>query len=63
MLSWRLSNSMTVDFCFEAVEAAIQDCGIPDIMNTDQGSHFPVAVIVDQVLWHGTQMSMDGNSF
>ena len=40
VLAWRLSNSMTVDFCLEAVEAAIRDYGTPEILNTDQGSQF-----------------------
>jgi hypothetical protein len=31
ILAWRLSNSMTVGFCIEAVEAAIRDYGIPEI--------------------------------
>jgi putative transposase len=60
VLSWRLSNSMTVDFCIEAVEAAIQDCGTPEILNTDQGSQFTGTTFVDQVLQHGIQISMDG---
>jgi putative transposase len=60
VLSWRLSNSMTVDFCLEAVEAAIQDCGTPEILNTDQGSQFTGTAFVDQVLQHGIQISMDG---
>ena len=30
VLAWRLSNSMTVDFCWEAVEAAIWGCGVPE---------------------------------
>jgi putative transposase len=60
VLSWRLSNSMTVDFCLEAVEAATQDCGTPEILNTDQGSQFTGTAFVDQVLQHGIQISMDG---
>ena len=38
VLSWRLSNSMTADFCVEALEEAIVRCGRPEIVNTDQGS-------------------------
>jgi putative transposase len=60
VLPWRLSNSMTVDFCLEAVEVAIQDCGTPEILNTDQGSQFTSTAFVDQVLQHGIQISMDG---
>ena len=60
VLSWRLSNSMTVDFCLEAVETAIQDCGTPEILNTDQGSQFTGNAFVDLVQQHGIQISMDG---
>jgi len=34
VLSWRLSNSLTTDFCLEAVEEAIQRYGKPEIFNT-----------------------------
>ena len=60
VLSWRLSNSMTSDFCLEAIEAAIRDYGTPEILNTDQGSQFTGTAFVDQVQRHGIQVSMDG---
>ncbi len=60
VLSWRLSNSMTVDFCLEAVESAIRDYGTPEILNTDQGSQFTSTAFVDLVQQHGIQISMDG---
>ena len=37
VLSWRLSNTMTADFCVEAVNEAIVKYGKPEIFNTDQG--------------------------
>jgi len=40
VLSWRLSNPLTPDFCIEAVEEALQRYGKPQILNTDQGSQF-----------------------
>ena len=43
VLSWRVSNSMTADFCVEALEEAIARYGAPEIFNTDQGSQFTVA--------------------
>jgi putative transposase len=60
VLAWQLSNSMTVDFCLEAVEAAIRDYGVPEILNTDQGSQFTATAFVDLVQQHGIQTSMDG---
>src|SRR6202049_5001693 len=40
VLSWRLSVTMEVDFCIEAVEEALARHRKPDIFNTDQGSQF-----------------------
>ncbi|CAO3357879.1 Mobile element protein [Azospirillum palustre] len=34
LLSWRLSNTMDVEFCIEAVEEAMKRHGRPDIFNT-----------------------------
>jgi len=38
VLSWHLSNTMEADFCVQALDAAIQDYGCPQIFNTDQGT-------------------------
>jgi putative transposase len=40
ILAWRLSNSLTTDFCSEAVEEAIAHHGRPELFNSDQGSQF-----------------------
>jgi len=40
MLAWRLSNTMTADFCVEALEDALRRYGPPEIFNTDQGAQF-----------------------
>jgi len=60
VLSWRLSNSLTTDFCIEAVEEAIQHYGKPEIFNTDQGSQFTSTEFVNLIRGHGIQLSMDG---
>ncbi len=60
VLSWRLSNTLTPDFCLEAVEEALRRHGIPEIFNTDQGSQFTSADFVDLLRTHGIQQSMDG---
>jgi putative transposase len=60
VLAWQLSNSMTVDFCLDAIEAAIRGYGVPEILNTDQGSQFTGTTFVDLVQQHGIQISMDG---
>jgi putative transposase len=60
VLSWRLSNTLTTDFCLEAVEAAVQRYGVPEIFNTDQGSQFTSDAFVDLIQGHGIRLSMDG---
>lgn len=40
VLSWRVSNTLTTDFCMESVQEAINRYGKPDIFNTDQGCQF-----------------------
>jgi putative transposase len=40
VLAWRLSNSMDVAFCLDALDEALACFGKPDIFNTDQGSQF-----------------------
>ena len=38
VLAWRVSISMDVAFCVEALEEALERHGRPEIFNTDQGS-------------------------
>jgi len=60
VLSWRLSNTLTTDFCLEAVEESLQRYGTPEIFNTDQGSQFTSSDFVELLRHHGIQQSMDG---
>jgi putative transposase len=60
VLSWRLSNTMTVDFCVAALEEALALFATPEIFNTDQGSQFTAHPFVKVLLDSGVQVSMDG---
>ena len=60
ILSWRLSNSLTADFCVEALEEAIARYGRPEIFNTDQGSQFTAMDFVGVLKRHEIRISMDG---
>lgn len=60
VLSWRLSITMEVDFCIEAVEEALARHGRPEIFNTDQGSQFTSADFTGLLLKNGIAISMDG---
>jgi putative transposase len=60
VLAWRVSITMEVDFCLEAVEEALARHGKPTIFNTDQGSQFTSAPFTGLLLKHGITISMDG---
>jgi putative transposase len=59
VLSWRLSNTLDVDFCVDALEEALRK-GCPDIFNTDQGSQFTSEAFTGLLQRHGVKISMDG---
>lgn len=59
-LSWRLSNTMDVSFCVEALEEAIRTYGTPEIFNTDQGSQFTSNEFTGVLEENGIKISMDG---
>jgi putative transposase len=60
VLSWRVSNTLTTDFCLEAVREAINRHGRPEIFNTDQGSQFTSNEFVGLLKQHEIRISMDG---
>ena len=60
VLSWRLSNTLTTDFCLEAVEEAMDRYGRPEIFNTDQGCQFTSAEFTGLLKANGIRISMDG---
>lgn len=60
VLSWRLSNTMDVDFCIETLEDALESGIKPEIFNTDQGSQFTSPKFTQILLDHKVQISMDG---
>lgn len=60
VLSWRLSNTMTADFCVEALQEALKRYGTPEIFNTDQGAQFTSEEWLGCLKSAGVQISMDG---
>ena len=60
VLAWRVSISMSTDFCIEALEEALARYGKPEIFNTDQGSQFTSLEFTGALQAHGIQISMDG---
>jgi putative transposase len=60
VLSWKVSTTMDVYFCLEAVEEAINKYGTPEIMNTDQGSQFTSDAFTTLIKDNDIRISMDG---
>ena len=52
VLSWKISNTLDVDFCIEVLNTAIIKYGEPEIFNSDQGSQFTslefIKVLINQ---------------
>jgi putative transposase len=59
VIAWRLSNTLTADFCVECLQDALQ-YGKPEIFNTDQGCQFTSEAFVQTLLKAGITISMDG---
>lgn len=60
VLSWRISITLEVEFCLDAVEKALARHGRPEIFNTDQGSQFTSAGFTGLLLRNAIAVSMDG---
>jgi putative transposase len=60
VLAWRLSNTLDVSFCIEALQEALGRWGTPDVFNTDQGVQFTSEEFTGLLKTKGIQISMDG---
>ena len=60
VLSWKVSITMDVHFCLEAVKDAMARYGTPEIMNTDQGSQFTSQAFTRLLKENDIRISMDG---
>ena len=60
VLSWRLSNTMDVTFCTDALQEALALHGRPEIFNTDQGSQFTSLAFTQMLVNANVRISMDG---
>lgn len=60
VLAWRLSNTMDVAFCLEALREALARYGKPAIFNTDQGSQFTSLDFTGVLADAKIDISMDG---
>jgi putative transposase len=62
ILSWRLSNTMDVNFCIECLDEAFYHYGEPEIFNSDQGSQFTSERFLSRFNGRSTRNSMDGRA-
>jgi putative transposase len=60
VLAWRLSITLSADFCIEALEEALGRHGRPEIFNSDQGSQFTSADFNKVLTNAEIAISMDG---
>jgi putative transposase len=59
VLSWRLSNTLDVESCLEALDQALTQ-GCPEVFNSDQGVQFTSASYVARLEGAGVKVSMNG---
>lgn len=59
VIAWRLSNTLTADFCVECLQDALQ-YGRPEIFNTDQGCQFTSEEFIKVLQEKSIAISMDG---
>lgn len=60
VLTWRVSPTLTSDFCVAALEEALARFGTPEIFNTDQGSQFTSSEFLNVLRRRQIEISMDG---
>jgi putative transposase len=60
VLAWRVSNTLDSGFCVDCLGQALQDFGIPEIFNSDQGCQFTSEAFTGALKARGITISMDG---
>ena len=60
VLSWRVSNTLDVAFCVDALKAAMEVHDKPEIFNSDQGSQFTSTEFTQCLKEAEIKISMDG---
>jgi putative transposase len=60
VLSWRIDNSLGVEFCVEVLQEALEQYGKPEVFNSDQGSQFTSLAFTGCLQAAGIRISMDG---
>ncbi|WP_119324925.1 IS3 family transposase [Capsulimonas corticalis] len=59
VVSWELSETLEIPFVLSCTAASLKNA-VPEIVNSDQGSHFTSEQFTSQFLTAGARVSMDG---
>lgn len=60
IIGWRLSNSISASNCYFLLQECIDKYGVPEIINTDQGTQYTSKGWSDLLTQNGIKISMDG---
>ncbi len=60
VMAWRTCNTLSTDFCVEALQETLTRFGRPEIFNTDQGSQFTAEAFTEVLKANAVAISMDG---
>jgi putative transposase len=60
VLSWRISNTLEVEFCVAALDEALTNYPTPNIFNSDQEAQFTATSFTNCLHAAGVKISMDG---
>ncbi len=60
IVGWGISNSLEAKWCTEVLNQALETHGIPEIINSDQGSQFTSSIWTSTLDALGIKVSMDG---
>lgn len=60
VLAWRVSNPRDSGFCVDGLGQALQDTGLPEIFNSDQGCPFTSEAFTEVLKRYGIAISRDG---
>lgn len=60
VLAWRVSNTLDSGFCVDCLGQALQDHGLPELFNSDQGGQFTAEAFTGVLKARSITISRDG---
>lgn len=62
IIAYNISTTLKNDFVIDTIKEAFEQYGVPEIMNSDQGSHFTSKEYIDLLKEKNINISMDGKA-